>query len=172
MRMTFLVFSALLLGLLFPPEVADSCGDKFLVLGRGLRYERAHAAKHPASILVYVVNPDATKDLQKMLQKAGHKLKNVATEELLYSSLNAGQYDVVLINISDAALLEQKIMATPFKPAVLPVINKDQKTEFDSKAAQSACVLKYKDKNRNPITVIDQVMDDKLKGKPMQCKWS
>jgi len=153
-------------------QFASACGDKFLVLGRGLRYERAHPAEHPASILIYSVDPNSTKDLSKMLEKAGHKIKNVPTEELLYSSLNAGKYDVVLLNISDASAMERKIIETPSNPAVLPVIYKAQGSEFDTKAAEYPCVLKYKDKNNNPITVIDQVMDDKLKGKPMQCKWS
>jgi hypothetical protein len=166
-----LIFSSLFL-FLFLQNFTLACGDKFLVLGRGLRYERAHPAVHPTSILIYSTNANATKDLSKMLEKAGHKIKNVPTEELLYSSLNNAKYDVVLLNIADAPNMERKIMDTPSAPAVLPVINKDQGSEFDTKANQYPCILKYKDKNRNPITVIDQVMEDRLKGKPMQCKWS
>ena len=166
-----LVLSSLLLFLLLQ-QFAYSCGDKFLVLGRGLRYERAHPAMHPTSILIYSTDLNATKDLSKMLEKAGHQIKNVPTEELLYSSLKNEKYNVVLLNISDAPNMERKIMESPSNPAVLPVVNKDQGSEFDTKAAQYPCILKYKDKNRNPITVIDQVMDDRIKGKPMQCKWS
>ena len=34
---------------------ALACGDKFLLLGRSLRYEEAYAAKHPASVLLYSI---------------------------------------------------------------------------------------------------------------------
>ena len=29
-----------------------ACGDKFMLVGRGVRFQRAYAAIHPASILI------------------------------------------------------------------------------------------------------------------------
>ena len=54
-----------------------ACGDKFLLLGRSIRYEEAYAAKHPASVLVYT-NPASgfsavSGEVAAILRKAGHK---------------------------------------------------------------------------------------------------
>jgi hypothetical protein len=172
MQKTFAALALLSLSLLFPASNANSCGDKFLVIGRGIRYERAHAAAHPASILIYATGQEAAGDLQSMLKMAGHKVQVATEEKQLYSSLNSNRYDVVLLKIDDTAAQEAKIIATPYKPAVLPVIYKSKGNEIDSAAAEYPCVLKYKEKNANAIAVIDQVMEERSKGKPMVCKWS
>ena len=170
MRRLLVVLPFVLL-ILYSP-FANACGDKFLVLGRGLRYERAYPATHPASILIYSTDVKSSKELSKILGKAGHKVTNVPTPDQMFSTLGSSKYDVVLISIADAPAMERKIMETPSTPSVLPVIYKAQGSEFDTKAAEYPCILMYKDKNHNPIAVIDQVMDDRMKGKPMQCKWS
>lgn len=151
---------------------AYSCGDKFLVVGRGIRYERAYAAVHPASILIYSENNDASKDLQSMLKKSGHKIQTVADETKLFSSLQSAKYDVVLVKLSDVALLEKKVQSTSSKPVVLPVIYNVTGSELEAAKKQHTCVLKYSKKNKDAIAVIDQVMETKLKGKPIICKWS
>jgi hypothetical protein len=78
----------------------------------------------------------------------------------------------VLLNLSDAPLLESKIVATSNKPVVLPVIYTKGDANIDVNATQYPCILKFKDKNKNPVAVIDQVMDDRIKGKPVECNWS
>lgn len=172
MRYT-LVLSLVFICLILAFGNAYSCGDKFLVVGRGIRYERAYAAAHPASILIYQnTNNEATKDLQTMLKRSGHKIETVADETKLFNTLQSKKYDVVLVNLSEVALLERKVMSTPSKPAVLPVIYNVSGAELDSAKSQYSCVLKYSKKNKNAITVIDEVMDTKLKGKPITCKWA
>src|SRR5438067_10713282 len=120
MRKTFLFVIAIALILLYS-QSSFACGDKFLVIGRGIRYERAFASTHPGSILVYA-DSDKTKDLREALKLAGHKVQIVSDENSLFSNLQSGHYDVVIVNLSDAALLQTKILATPSKPTVVPVI--------------------------------------------------
>ena len=151
---------------------ANSCGDKFLVIGRGIRYERAYAAVHPASILVFTNDPKLTKDLESTLTKSGHKIQTVGDETALFTNLKTTKYDLVLVNLKDVAHLEAAVMATPSKPAVLPVIFNTTGTELDTAKKEYNCVLKYSSKNKNAVTVIDEVMEAKLKGKPLICKWT
>ncbi len=151
---------------------ANSCGDKFLVVGRGIRYERAYAAVHPASILVYTNDPKLTKELQSTLTKSGHKIQTVPDETALFTNLKSTKYDLVLVNLTDVAHLEAQVMATPSKPAVLPVIYNATGTELDAAKKEYICVLKYSNKNKNAISVIDEVMEAKMKGKPLICKWT
>jgi DNA-binding NtrC family response regulator len=150
----------------------NACGDKFLVVGRGIRYERAYAAKFPASILIYSDNKDGVKDLQSMLKKSGHKIETVGDEAKLFSSLQANKYDVVVVGLSDVALLEKKVISTPSKPAVVPVIYNVTGAELDAAKSQYSCVLKYSNKNKNAVTVIDEVMEARKKSKQIACKWT
>lgn len=150
----------------------NACGDKFLVVGRGIRYERAYAAKYPASILIYSDNKDGVKDLQTMLKRSGHKIETVGDEAKLFSTLQSNKYDVVVVGLSDVALLEKKVIATPSKPAVLPVIYNVTGAELDAAKSQYSCVLKYSNKNKNAVNVIDEVMEARKKGKPIACNWT
>lgn len=170
-RMLLVLALILLVFSQFTPQV-QSCGDKFLVIGRGLRYERAYRAAHPASLLFYSLNEKEIKSLQSTLQKSGHKITTAANEQQLIITLNSTHFDLVLLNLNNASFLGTKILATSSKPFVLPVINqpKGEKTEVNT--AQQPCILKYQDKNKDAIKVIDQVMEDKIKGRPMKCDWS
>lgn len=151
---------------------AFTCGDKFVVVGRGMRYERAYAAVHPASILIYANDVKLTKELETTLKKSGHKIQTVPDETKLFSSLQSSKFDVVLVNLANVSSLEAKVMATPSKPAVLPVIYNATGMELDAAKKKYICVLKYGNKNKNAISVIDDVMEAKKKGKPLACKWS
>ena len=172
MKKILITVNLLLVILCYYTPLAHSCGDKFLVIGRGLRYERAYAAAHPASMVFYSLNESETKNLQAALKKAGHKITTTTNEQQLLSTLNSAKYDLVLLNLDNASLLGTKILATSSKPFVLPVINKSSTGKIEVSAAKEPCILKNEDKNKDAIKVIDQVMDDKIKGKPMKCDWS
>jgi hypothetical protein len=151
---------------------ANSCGDKFLVIGRGLRYERAYAAVHPAAILVYTNDAKLNSELESILKKSGEKITIVPDEAALFANLQSTKYDLVLLNMSSVAALESRVMSTTYKPSVLPVIYNKTGTELNAAEKQYDCVLKYSGKNKDTVAVIDEVMDAKLKGKPQVCKWS
>src|SRR5262245_31875441 len=108
MKFAFTLMFALAI-LLASPRV-QACGDKFLVIGRGVR---VFAAQHPTSILVYTTVPDVGKQLYSVLKKAGHKPEFVDREDRFDAALSSGKYDLVLVSLSDALILKDKIMAAP-----------------------------------------------------------
>src|ERR1041384_3178784 len=124
-KLTLLIIFAFL-ALTATSTLSEACGDKFLVIGRGIRYERIHAADHPGSILLYATgNSDDAKagaDLEKALRKAGHKIQTVNNTATLDATLKSGKFDLVLMNLADASLLEQQVVDSPSKPAVVPII--------------------------------------------------
>src|SRR5262249_32305886 len=146
MRRTFVVLTLIALGLLSYSSIAGACGDKFLVLGRGLRFERAHAAVHPGSILIYenknLEDPKSGDDLEKALKKAGHTIQTVDDVSKLDATLKSGKFDLVLLNLSDATLLEEQIIKSPSKPAVIPIIYNRTGTEVAAAGKQYDCILK------------------------------
>src|SRR5437762_955705 len=85
-----------------------ACGDKFLVVTRGTRFQRP-SARRPASILVYA-NPAsglpktlATLPIDITLRKAGYQPTLVSTATELNQALRGGQWDLVLADAADAA---------------------------------------------------------------------
>lgn len=157
-------------------NMAGACGDKFLVIGRGLRYERAYAAQNPGTILIYrdqkSDDAKASDDLEKALKKAGHKVQSVNDEATLNAALKASKFDLVVMNLNDATMLEQQIIDSPSKPAVLPVIYNRTGKELTEAGKQYDCILKASGKNTDTLKVVDAAMAERKKGEPIKCKWS
>jgi PleD family two-component response regulator len=167
MRRIFIAIGFISTALLILAAVANACGDKFLVVGRGMRYG---SAKHPAMVLIYSRNADQSKDLQSILKMAGHKVQVVSTEPQLHSAVNAAQYDLVLMELNDAVHLERQIEATAHKPRVLPVVYTEN--GLNDAASKYECILRGEKKNRNLVKVIDSAMEEKASGAPLKCEWS
>ena len=84
-----------------------ACGEKLLVLGRGIRFQSRHSPR-PASVLLYIPQsaagrPLSDPNLESALKEAGHAVHAATTSADLESALHSGSYDVVLANITDAA---------------------------------------------------------------------
>jgi len=115
--------SALVLGALSAP--AWACGDKLLMLGRGIRFQSRHTP-HPAVVLVYM--PDSTRGtlvdpkLESALTEAGHKLRLVGTEEELARAIRSGGFDVVLADVAEAHALQGTLPTGAGAPIFLPAI--------------------------------------------------
>ena len=92
----------------------DACGDKLLVLGRGVRFQD-ETAEYPASILHLmtsrIFDPATLTDtnLQSFLGRAGHKLRSVRTAKELQEALGSGRYDLVVIDVGEAPAFEAMI---------------------------------------------------------------
>ena len=116
----FLWSKIVLAGLCLVPEAAAACGDKFIVLGRGVRFQTVHAAANPASILLYM-NPDSrlpaadrAYQLQATLRLAGHKPAAVETSREVTAALGSHSYDLVLGDLADAATLNEALAGAAF----------------------------------------------------------
>src|SRR5437667_7290616 len=78
-----------------------ACGEKFLVAGRGTRYQRPKNAR-AASVLIYANPssglPTALKNVrvESVLKHEGHRSTTVETLEQLSTILAGGRFDVVL----------------------------------------------------------------------------
>jgi hypothetical protein len=164
-----LVFLFLIIAGLYWNNIS-ACGDKFLVAGRGILYERAYPAKHAASILIYTNQAEAGKNLANFLKKSGHKIQTAADQKSLFTNLETTKYDLVLLTLSDVAVLETRVTSSRSKPIVLPVIYNPKGTEPDTDKKENSCLLKYGGKNKNVIATIDQVMEEKKNGKAIACK--
>ncbi len=147
---------------------AGACGDKLLVLGRGVRFQ-GDAPAQPASILLYIHagSPGSAMvgDLkfQSALRDAGHKLRAVGTRQELEETLQTGQYDIVLTDVADAPILEQPVQSAPSKPVLLPVVYNGTKAEAATAERHYGCVLKAPGRTGHYLASVDKAMELKSK---------
>src|SRR5436309_904894 len=106
----------------------QACGDKFLLVCRGVAYHRAYAAVYLASIVVYAwPQRNATKAirdprLQGNLKQAGHRVLLVENAVALAHTLQSERIDLVLTDIADAESASTEAAGSASKPTVLPVM--------------------------------------------------
>ena len=103
-----------------------ACGEKLLVLGRGIRFQSRHTPR-AASVLLYLPQTGSGQSLsdphlESALREAGHAVHAVTTTADLESALRGGIYDVVLANVTDAADLERAQAVTERNTVVLPAV--------------------------------------------------
>ncbi len=103
-----------------------ACGDKFLIAGRGTRYQRPMNAR-AASVLIYA-NPASAvaaalkkAKVESLLKLEGHRATKVQTVQELSTILTSGRYDVILAADSDSANVQQLLQASPDAAIVLAV---------------------------------------------------
>jgi hypothetical protein len=145
-------------------SAADACGDKFLVIGRGVRAQRAKGGVHHASILMYV-DPrrelgaalDETK-LALDLKLAGHRIQSVHDERGLEAALARGGYDIVLAGMSDLGALAPRLGAGPSAPVLLPLLYDPTPEELSAAEHRYRCVMRSPGKKQHFLAVIDDAM--------------
>jgi hypothetical protein len=151
-------------------QKVSACGDKFLVVGRGARLQRAYCAIRPATILVYV-NPKSERaaamrdpQFEKALTLAGHKPQIVSDLSKVGELVGAGHFDIVLADFADAAAVERQLGTAAMKPALLPIMYKPSETEITAAVQHFGAILKAPDRITHFLSVIDDVVKARQKG--------
>jgi hypothetical protein len=141
-----------------------ACGDKFLLVGRGVKFQRAYAAIYPASIVIYAQPQrsaaQAIRDprLQTDLKQAGHRVVLVDSDAALARALDSGKVDLVLTDVADADLTSRRGAASPSRPTVLPVMYEPTKDEAKAIESRYQCRLKSSDRVDRYLATIDDAM--------------
>jgi hypothetical protein len=138
-----------------------ACGEKFLVAGRGTRYQRPKNFR-AASVLIYS-NPSSGLEaaLQKLpvdsvLRREGHRATTVSTPDQLAATLASVKFDVVLAASGDAPAVERLLGGRPDAPVVLTFCVKGQQPPV---AEGAACALKAPPRERRLLDAIDKAVE-------------
>jgi hypothetical protein len=141
-----------------------ACGDKFLVVGRGTRYQRPKNAR-AASILIYA-NPSAglpaalkRLPLESLLKHEGHRSTTVETPEQLSAILQGGRFDVVLAASTDAPAVEKLLGGGPDAPVLLTVCDKANGQEPKEAGRSVSCALMAPPKAGSLLEAIDKAVE-------------
>ena len=143
---------------------AYACGDKFLVIGRGVRAQRAKGAVHRASILMYF-DPRtelaaAIKEthLETDLKLAGHRIRSLQGPGDLEAALASGDYDIVLVAVADMKALDSRAGVAASRPILLPILYDPTPEEQAAAERQYRCVMRSPSKKQHFLAVIDDAM--------------
>ena len=145
----------LCLGAWAGPDV-QACGDKFLVIGRGVR--RIPHAAHPASILLYMNAdsqlPKAARDLklEASLKQAGHSVAVAGNPARLQEQLGTGRYDLVIADLADA----RTIHPDGPRPLIVPVAYHASSTELARGRDEFGRVVEAPQKGVAFLSLIDE----------------
>lgn len=139
-----------------------ACGDKFLVAGRGTRYQRPKNAR-AASVLIYA-NPATglpaalgKLSVDSVLKHEGHRATTVEAPEQLSAIVASGRFDVVLVASADAESVERVLGTGPDAPVVVSLCVKALGVEPAS-ARATAC-LKTPPKEGALLEAIDRAVE-------------
>jgi len=152
---------------LYPAALA--CGDKFLMVGRGARFQRAYASVYPGKILIYARPSTDAKaairdpQLHKALRQAGHAVSMIEDWALLEAALKTASTDIVLVDVAEAARLQATLAAAPTHPDALFVA-------FPSAQPPSDVICRLKSSDR-PIRFLDEV-ENAMKARSKRAKAS
>lgn len=169
MSRTVSLVVALVVGVSALYPAMQACGDKFLMVGRGARFQRAYASVHPGKVLIYArPSTDARAairdpQLHRVLRQAGHAVSVIEDWALLETALKIAPTDVVLVDVAEATRLEAAIAAAPTRPDTLFVAFPSAQPPSDV-----ICRLKSSDK---PIRFLDEV-ENLMKARSKRAKVS
>ena len=156
----------------------DACGDKLLMLGRGVRFQSKHTPR-AASVLLYL--PESATGLaltdpklESALREAGHAVRAVTSPADLESALRGGTFDVVLANVTHAPELERAQGLAAHNAVLLPAIylvapgaqpiSKQQSKADRNKASKDfAVIVEVPGRPGHYCHAVDEAMELKLK---------
>jgi hypothetical protein len=147
----------------------SACGDKFLLVGRGARFNQAYAAIYPATVLLYArpgrAGSSAMLDpkFQSSLTRAGHRVEIVRDEEQVAPLLEAGRFDLILTDIADVEAMKAQAALAPTMPTVMPVLTNPTKAELQAIRARYQCELNASDRPARILSSIDEEMQTRIK---------
>jgi hypothetical protein len=153
-----------------------ACGDKFVVFGQGVRFQRAYAAAHPANILVYLkpgskwTTPENRERLLMVLRMVGHRPQAVSTIGEMQAALAAGQFDILLTEFSAVAPATETIAGAGVRPTVIPMVFDPSREELKKIETQNSCAVAVTKRSHELLTVINDAMGQRLKGVNQGCQ--
>jgi hypothetical protein len=148
--------------------VGLACGDKFLMVGRGITFQRAYAAVHPASIVIVLpaksVKSAAVRDprLLTALKMAGHKVEVIKQPADLREAFVRSRRDIVLVERAEVAAIADIVTPGPQKPAVVAVLEEPATVEPVSAPPQVDYVLKTPQPVKQVLNLLDDVMKARI----------
>lgn len=159
----------LLFGLVGMASTGFPCGDKLMVVSRGQRTTAGHNAPHRGAILLYakpggpVAAALAGADLKKSLERAGHRVRTVATPADLKTAIGSGSYDLVLTDLKAVSEVEVEAKGAPSSPTIIPTLFDPSPADLNAASSDLHCVVKSKGSRADYLSVVNDALTQRAK---------
>jgi len=153
---------AVALFLLFP-RVGQGCGDKLLILGRGVRFS-ALSSDRPVAILAYApANSLLSRVLQEpqwvaAIAKGKHRLKTVESADELQVALSRGRYDLVVFDLTDAAHVKERAQSASV-PLLVPTVDGSTQDQVQTAQREYGAALRSGSKSKAYLSDISKAVE-------------
>ena len=143
-----------------------ACGDKFLVAGRGARFQRGGAH---STVLIYAPlasslrGAPGSRSVDAVLSRAGYRPAVAASPEELGRLLHEGAPGVVLVDLADAPTVAKVAPAAPAGPVILPVLNNASGQDVTAARKTYGVALKSPASNDALLDAVDEAVDLRAK---------
>jgi hypothetical protein len=150
----------------------QACGDKFLMVGRGAKFQRAYASIYPSKLLIYARPSTDAKaairdpQLHKALRQAGHTVSIIEDWALLEQALKTVPVDAVLVDVAEAARLQPMVASSLAHPEPVYVAFPSSR----SAAVQKDLICRLKSSD-GPLKYLEE-LENVLKGRAKHAKRS
>jgi hypothetical protein len=146
---------------------AHGCGDKFLRVGRGARYQRGYVAIRPACILLYARPGSALaatmRELAPTLKRAGHNPMVLEDSGGMASAMSRDHPNLILAAIEDVGAVEKAARASA-RADVLPVLVHPSAGAREDALREYHHVAESPGRKQDLLARIDDVMERIVKG--------
>ena len=104
---------------------AQACGEVMYRMGGALRYH-AFITRHPAEILLYAdaterQQPSYHDEFHRNLEKAGHKVTLIDSQDALAKALASHHYDVIIAYAASLPAISAQLAHAQKEPSLIPV---------------------------------------------------
>ena len=160
-----LALSVVAFGLIAAWGDVHACGDKLMMLGRGLKFRTAYASVHPGHIVFYLPRTSgaeataAVDKMQKFLAGAGHRVTTARDPAALDDLLRVPAVDLVLADSSEAPRLQSRVSTLPARPGLVALVHTKHAAGSD-KALQGefAATIRSFDKPKEYLPMVEKLM--------------
>lgn len=141
-----------------------ACGDKYLSLGLGTRFERSPAERRAAAVLLYVVpGSDLSRtfggqSVEEGMKKVGYQPTQVGSAAEFDAALRARSWDVIVLDGRDSATVSQRLPKAG-GPHLVPVLARPTKDELKQARKVYETVLETPTKSRVFLETVDEALD-------------
>jgi hypothetical protein len=141
-----------------------ACGEKFLVPGRGLHLSRTPAERGAAGLLVLASPKTALSqalgrlNVEASLRKAGYAPRRLADVADLASVLPSRRWDVLVVDLTEAAVVRDRLRHTNPSLLVLPVAHKPSTVQLAQARRDFPIVLKSLGRSQDALDVLDEAL--------------
>jgi len=164
MTMRPFIAGVLLVVSLTTSDRVAACGDKYLNLGLGTRFDRSPAERRAAAVLLYVVPGSAlsrtfgAQSVEEGMKKVGYQPTQVGTAAEFDTALRARSWDVIVLDGRDTVSVSQRLPKAG-GPHLVPVLTRPTKEELKGARKVYETVLETPTRSRVFLETVDEALD-------------